>query len=72
MLRHLPHPLAGTVPQVVSPMRFQEAPLAFDRPPPLLGEHTDEILRELGLDHCRKVGTGFRIRLCVTKTSHEI
>ena len=31
MLRHLPHPVAGTVPQVVSPMNFAEAPLAFDR-----------------------------------------
>jgi crotonobetainyl-CoA:carnitine CoA-transferase CaiB-like acyl-CoA transferase len=50
MLRRLPHPLAGTVPQVVSPMRFQESPLSFERPPPLLGEHTDEILRELELD----------------------
>jgi glutaryl-CoA transferase len=50
MLRHLPHALAGTVPQVVSPMRFQESPLSFERPPPLLGEHTAEILRELELD----------------------
>ncbi|MCA0942857.1 CoA transferase [Salipiger pacificus] len=43
MLRHLPHPLAGTVPQVVSPMRFAEAPLSFEAAPPLLGQHTDEI-----------------------------
>ena len=50
MLQHLPHPLAGTVPQVVSPIRFQDAPLRFDRGPPLLGQHTDEVLRELGLD----------------------
>ena len=49
MLRQLPHPLAGTVPQVVSPIRMQDAPLAFDRAPPTLGQHTAELLAELGL-----------------------
>jgi crotonobetainyl-CoA:carnitine CoA-transferase CaiB-like acyl-CoA transferase len=49
MLRRLPHPLAGTVPQVVSPIRLQDAPLAFDRAPPTLGQHTAEVLAELGL-----------------------
>jgi crotonobetainyl-CoA:carnitine CoA-transferase CaiB-like acyl-CoA transferase len=49
MLRHLPHPLAGSVPQVVSPIRLADAPLRFDRAPPLLGQHTQEVLRELGL-----------------------
>jgi crotonobetainyl-CoA:carnitine CoA-transferase CaiB-like acyl-CoA transferase len=50
MLRHLPHPVAGSVPQVVSPIRMQDAPLAFDRAPPTLGQHTAEVLAELGLD----------------------
>ena len=50
MLRKLKHPLAGEVPQVVSPMRFANAPLSFDRAPPLLGEQGREILEELGLD----------------------
>jgi len=49
MLQHLAHP-HGSVPQVVSPIRLQDNPLAFDRPPPLLGQHTAEVLAELGLD----------------------
>lgn len=49
MLRDLPHPLSGTVPSVVSPMRFDRSALVFDRAPPLLGEHTSEILAALGL-----------------------
>jgi crotonobetainyl-CoA:carnitine CoA-transferase CaiB-like acyl-CoA transferase len=49
MLQHLSHPLAGSVPQIVSPIRLADAPLRFDRAPPLLGQHTQEVLRELGL-----------------------
>jgi len=54
MLRELPHPTAARVPQVVSPLNFANAPLAFDRAPPLLGEHTEEVLRELGLAPARQ------------------
>ncbi|OZI19493.1 CoA transferase [Bordetella genomosp. 9] len=53
MLRHLPHPVAGSVPQVMNPLRFGGAALRVDRAPPLLGEHTDEVLRGLGLDAAR-------------------
>jgi crotonobetainyl-CoA:carnitine CoA-transferase CaiB-like acyl-CoA transferase len=48
MVREVPHPVAGTVRQVMSPMRFEQAPVSFDRSAPLLGEHTREILDELG------------------------
>jgi crotonobetainyl-CoA:carnitine CoA-transferase CaiB-like acyl-CoA transferase len=47
----LPHPTAGSVPLVASPMRFSATPVEQKRAPPILGENTEEILREvLGLD----------------------
>ncbi|ODV11882.1 MAG: CoA-transferase [Rubrivivax sp. SCN 70-15] len=45
----MPHPLAGTVELVASPMKLSATPVQQRRPPPLLGEHTDEVLAEIGL-----------------------
>lgn len=47
MHHDMPHPLAGTVPQVASPMRLSETPVAYRQPPPLLGEHTQTVLAEV-------------------------
>jgi len=41
------HPVAGRLPMVASPMRFSETSLELKTPPPLLGQHTDEVLRAL-------------------------
>lgn len=42
----VPHPTAGTMKLVSSPMRLSETPVNVRLAPPLLGQHTDEILRE--------------------------
>ena len=41
----LPHPL-GTVSTVASPVRLSATPVQYRRPPPLVGQHTDEVLRD--------------------------
>ena len=43
----MPHPSAGTVKLVRSPMKLSATPAQAALPPPLLGQHTDEVLREL-------------------------
>ncbi|PBP47690.1 CoA transferase [Pseudomonas syringae] len=43
----LPHVLAGRVPQVASPIRLSETPVEYTRAPPLLGEHTAQVLQAL-------------------------
>ncbi|MEQ7921025.1 CaiB/BaiF CoA-transferase family protein [Xanthomonas sp. WHRI 1810A] len=40
----LPHALGGAVPQVASPIRLSGTPVEYNRAPPLLGEHTLEVL----------------------------
>ncbi|MDY0919932.1 CaiB/BaiF CoA-transferase family protein [Pseudomonas viridiflava] len=43
----LPHALGGRVAQVASPIRLSETPVEYQRAPPLLGEHTSQVLQEL-------------------------
>jgi formyl-CoA transferase len=45
-----PHPKAGEVTMVANPIKFSATPVAHDRAPPLLGEHTHDVLQSvLGL-----------------------
>ncbi len=43
----LPHPTAGSVPLVANPIHLSASPVAYPMPPPLLGEHTEAVLREM-------------------------
>ena len=52
MVITMDHPLSGNAgAQLIgSPMRFTETPVTYRHPPPLIGQHTEEVLREkLGL-----------------------
>ncbi len=43
----LPHPTTGQVTLVRSPMKMSGTPATSDKAPPLLGQHTDEVLRDV-------------------------
>lgn len=48
----VPNPEAegGAVPLIGNPIKLSETPVSYRRPPPRLGQHTDEVLAEIGLD----------------------
>lgn len=43
----VPHPLAGPLPTVANPINFSATPIEYKNAPPLLGQHTEEILHTL-------------------------
>jgi formyl-CoA transferase len=45
----MPHPASatGTVPLLGNPIKMSATPPAYDKPPPVLGQHTAEVLEEL-------------------------
>jgi len=48
MLVKMEHPTIGELPLVGSPLKMSDTPVEFRLPPPLMGQHTKEVLRELG------------------------
>jgi crotonobetainyl-CoA:carnitine CoA-transferase CaiB-like acyl-CoA transferase len=50
LLKEMPHPKAGRMRYVGNPVRFSKSERAAPRHPPVFAEHTDEVLRSLGMD----------------------
>ena len=48
LVQEIPHPTLGTVSLTGFPYQFHGTPLAIRLPPPLLGQHTAEVLAEAG------------------------
>ena len=55
----LPHAAAGVVPLVANPIRLSETPVEYRRAPPMLGEHSQQVLQDwLGGEASGETGLG--------------
>lgn len=51
MVMEMEHPIEGTIKQLGFPVKLHGTPQQLRYPPPLLGQHTEEVMKELGLDN---------------------
>lgn len=50
MIVQLEHPALGMIKSIATPVHLADSPLVYYRHPPRLGEHSDEVMIELGFD----------------------
>jgi crotonobetainyl-CoA:carnitine CoA-transferase CaiB-like acyl-CoA transferase len=48
LIVQIEHPALGEARSIANPIKFSDTPVSYRLPPPLLGEHTKEILQSLG------------------------
>ncbi len=58
LIVQLEHPAIGTAKSIANPIRFSNTPVSYRLPPPMLGEHTGEILQGLGYSAKDAAGGG--------------
>jgi formyl-CoA transferase len=51
MTKHIEHPTLGALTTLGTPVKMSATPLDPSRRAPLLGEHTEQVLREFGISH---------------------
>jgi crotonobetainyl-CoA:carnitine CoA-transferase CaiB-like acyl-CoA transferase len=49
MVVQIEHPALRQARSIANPVRFSDMPASYRLPPPMLGEHNEEILRDLGI-----------------------
>ena len=62
MIIDIEHPVDGKIKNLAFPVKFSDAPYSVKTPPPAFGQHTEEILKQLGysvsdMEELKKNGT---------------